>query len=63
MPVILGPGMKRKSIAQLRVTEEEAALLRHVSAAVGVPLAIYVRDAALDKARAEIMRSARHAVE
>ena len=53
------PELKRRSIAQLRVTEEEAKLLRHVSRRIGIPLAVYVRERALEAAREEIVSCAR----
>lgn len=53
------PELKRRSIAQLRVTEEEAELLRHVSRRIGIPLAVYVRERALEAARQEIVSCAR----
>lgn len=54
MPIILEPGMQRKSIAQLRVNPQEAQLLRRAAASKGVPLARFVREAAMQLAAKEL---------
>ena len=59
MPIILEPGMQRKSIAQLRVNPVEADILKRAAAAQRVPLARFVREAALKAAEQELA----HAVE
>ena len=47
MPIILEPGMQRKSIAQLRVNPEEADTLKRAAMKLKIPLARFVREAAM----------------
>ena len=54
MPIILEPGMQRRSIAQLRVNWVEEQQLRRAAASKGVPLARFVREAAMNAAAKEL---------
>ena len=42
---------RRLSIVKVTLTEPEKAVLAHAAAAAGIPLSIYVRAAALEKAQ------------